>query len=147
MPRRTKGPRLYLDPRREVWVIRDGTRFIRTGCGERDSAKAEKFLAQYIGQKHKPEPSSSPLIADVLTVYGNEVAPSKASARNIGYNISNLLKWWGAKHVSEISKKSCRDYVKTKRTQAAAQDLKILRIAVKYWNDEYGPLDAMPVLS
>lgn len=85
------------------------------------------------------------MIAEVLAAYGNEVAPHKASARNMGYNISNLLKWWGDKRVAEITKKSCREYVKTKTPQAAGQDLKILRIAVKYWNDEYGPLDAMPV--
>lgn len=84
------------------------------------------------------------MIAEVLTAYGTEVAPHKASARNMGYNISNLLKWWGDKRVADISKKSCRDYVKTKTPQAAGQDLKILRIAVKYWHDEYGPLDAMP---
>lgn len=85
------------------------------------------------------------MIAEVLAAYGDEVAPHKASARNMGYNISSLLKWWGDKRVAEISKKTCRSYVATKTVQAAAQDLKILRVAVKYWNDEYGPLDAMPV--
>ena len=85
------------------------------------------------------------MIAEVLAAYGSEVAPHKASARNIGYNISNLLKWWGDKHVSDISKKTCREYVKTKTVQAAAQDLKILRVAVKYWHDEYGPLNALPI--
>ena len=75
------------------------------------------------------------MIAEVLAAYGNEVAPIKKTARNMGYNISNLLKWWGDKHVSDITKKSCREYVKTKTPQAAGQDLKILRIAVKYWLD------------
>lgn len=84
------------------------------------------------------------MIAEVLAAYGSEVAPHKASARNMGYHISNLLKWWDDKHVSDITKKSCREYVKTRTPQAAAQDLKILRIAVKYWHDEYGPLDSMP---
>src|SRR4051812_45162941 len=114
MPRRSKGPRLYLDPIRKVYVIRDGTRFVRTGCGERDGAKAEKFLAQYIGQKHRPTPSSSPMIAEVLAAYGAEVAPNKASARNMGYNITNLLKWWGEKTVRDITVKSCRAYIASK---------------------------------
>ena len=35
------------------------------------------------------------MIAEVLAAYGNEVAPHKKSTRNMGYNISNLLKWWG----------------------------------------------------
>jgi hypothetical protein len=46
------------------------------------------------------------MIAEVLAAYGSEVAPHKASARNIGYNITNLLKWWGDKTVGDISPKS-----------------------------------------
>jgi integrase len=147
MPRRSRGPRLYLDPKRKQFIIRDGPRFVRTGCGERDGAKAEKLLEKYIGQKHRPEPSSSPMIADVLTAYGNEVAPHKPSARNIGYHISNLLKWWGDKFVSDITAKSCRDFIASKTTPAAAADLKILKAAVKHWHAEYGPLDAVPAIA
>ena len=33
------------------------------------------------------------MIADVLNVYGTEVAPHKKTARNIAYNIGNLLRW------------------------------------------------------
>jgi integrase len=145
MPRRAKGARRYLDPKRKEWIIRDGKTFIRTGCSERDSAKAEKLLAQYIGEKHRPAPSSSPMIAEVLAAYGNEVAPHKLSARNIGYNISNLLKWWGDKRVADISVKSCREYIRTKTAPAAGADLKVLKASVKHWNDEYGPLDRMPL--
>ena len=145
MPRRAKGPRLYLDPKRKQWIIRDGSRFVRTGCGERDGAKAEKFLANYIGQKHSPTPSSSPMIAETLAAYGSEVAPGMESARNIGYHISNLLKWWHDKRVSDISQKTCKEYVKTKTAPAATADLKVLKASVKYWHQEYGPLDAMPV--
>jgi integrase len=85
------------------------------------------------------------MIAEVLAAYGNEVAPNKASARNMGYMISSLLKWWGEKRVADITKKSCREYIKSKSEQSAGQDLKILRIAVKHWHGEYGPLDAMPI--
>jgi integrase len=85
------------------------------------------------------------MIADVLAAYGNEVAPRKASARDIGYNITNLLKWWGEKTVANISPKSCRDYIATKTGPAAGADLKILKAAVKHWHGEYGPLDAVPL--
>src|SRR5690348_8521514 len=129
MPRRSKGPRLYLDPRRGQFVIRDGASFVRTGCGERDRAKAEKFLAQYLGQKHRPTPSDSPMIAEVLAAYGSEIAPSMPSARSIGYCISNLLRWWSEKNVADISKKSCREYIKTKTGPAAGADLKVLKAA------------------
>jgi integrase len=84
------------------------------------------------------------MIADTLAAYGSEVAPAMPSARNIGYHISNLLKWWGDKRVTDITPKSCKAYVKTKTAPAAAADIKILKAAVKHWNTEYGPLDAMP---
>lgn len=145
MSRRTKGPRLYLDQKRQQWVIRDGARFIRTGCGERDSTKAEKFLAQYIGHKHRPEPSGAPMIAEVLNAYGTEVAPHKKSARNIVYSIGFLLKWWGAKTISAITAKSCREYVATRTPSAGTADLKVLKAGVAHWHAEYGPLASQPV--
>ncbi len=144
MPQRAKGPRLYLDPRRKQWVIRDGARFVRTKCGEGDSAKAEKFLAQYIGHKHKPEASSAPMIADVLNVYGQEVAPNRATAKDLSYVIEDLLRWWGDKNVAEISAKVCRAYAQGRSPSSAARCIKILRAAVGYWHKEYGPLGFMP---
>jgi integrase len=87
------------------------------------------------------------MIADVLTAYGSEVAPHKPSARNIGYNISNLLKWWGDKFVSDITAKSCRDFIASKTKPAAGADLKVLKAAVKHWHAEYGPLDAVPAIA
>jgi integrase len=145
MPRRAKGPRLYLDPRRKQWVVRDGSRFVRTGASEGERGVAEKYLAQYIGHKYRPEPSSEPLIADVLAVYAEEVAPSKKSALRIGYCINHLLPWWGTKSVTEISAKSCRAYANGKAPIQAKADLKILKVAVDYWHREYGPLKFLPV--
>jgi integrase len=84
------------------------------------------------------------MIADVLAVYGDEVAPTKKTARNISYNISNLLKWWGSKTVAEITAKSCRGYAAVRPTMAAGADLKILKVAVDYWHREYGPLNVVP---
>jgi integrase len=144
LPRRSKGPRLYLDPRRKQYIIRDGSRFVRTGCGQRDSAKAEKFLAQYIGHKHTPEPSGAPMIAEVLDAYGKDVAAYRRTARTIGYQISELLKWWGDKSAAQISAKECRKYAATKTEQAAAQDLKVLRASINHWHREYGPLTFVP---
>ena len=86
------------------------------------------------------------MIADVLSVYGTEVAPSMKSARNIAYNISNLLKWWGDKTAAQISMKSCKAYATMRPSQAAAADLKILKVATDYWHrSEYGPLNFQPV--
>lgn len=84
------------------------------------------------------------MIADILSVYGNEVAPTRRTARNIGYNIGNLLNWWGDKTAEDISSKTCRAYAATKAASGAASDLKILRAAVNYWHKEYGPLNFVP---
>ncbi len=84
------------------------------------------------------------MIADVLSVYGSEVAAHRKSARNIGYNIGNLLNWWGDKTAADISKKTCREYAATKTPSAASADIKVLRAATKYWHEEYGPLNFTP---
>lgn len=84
------------------------------------------------------------MIADVLSVYGTEVAPHKKTARNMSYNISNLLKWWGSKTIAEISTKTCREYAATKTAPAAGMDLKMLKAATMYWHKEYGPLAFIP---
>lgn len=47
MPRKSLGPRLYLDEIRKQWVIRDGTKFIRTGCDVEDERNALKQLDAY----------------------------------------------------------------------------------------------------
>src|SRR5690242_16549638 len=100
MPQHSKGPRLYLDPRRRDWCIRDRTVFMRTGCGEQDRATAEKRLAEYIISKYETKPSAAPLVLDMLALYGKEVAPHKKTARNVAYLITNLTKWWGDKRAS-----------------------------------------------
>lgn len=85
------------------------------------------------------------MIADVLTIYGSEVAPHKKRPREVAYNITNLLKWWGIKTVADISTKSCRAFAATRPPMAAAADLKTLKAAVTYWHQEYGPLNFIPV--
>jgi integrase len=141
---RSKGPRLYLDPRRQQWVIRDGTDFVRTGCARADLERAEKFLAEHIGRKHQPKPSPTPLIAEVLNVYAREHVPHLRTAKNISYNIGSLAKWWGSKRVTDINARSCRAYAATKTASAAATDLKVLKAALHYWHAEYGPLALVP---
>lgn len=87
------------------------------------------------------------MISDVLTVYGQEVAIHRKSARNIGYHISNLLGWWHDKTAADVTQKNCRAYAATKASQGASGDLKYLSSALKYWHtSEYGPLRSAPVL-
>jgi integrase len=86
------------------------------------------------------------LIADVLRVYGDEVAPGMKSARLIAYQISNLLKWWGDKTAAQITMRTCKEFAATQPSQAAGADLKVLKAATGYWHrSEYGPLNFQPV--
>jgi hypothetical protein len=46
MPRASLGPRLWFDPNRQNWVIRDGRKFIRTGAA--GWKQAEDCLREYL---------------------------------------------------------------------------------------------------
>lgn len=149
MPRKRAAPRLYLDPKRAQWIIRDGASFIRTGCAESERSGAEKRLAEYLGHKHQPERGPDPLIADVLLVYAKEHVPhiSKRGQRNTSYNIGNLAEWWGTRPVSEISARTCREYAKVRSSGAARRDLEVLRAAIRYYQKEWGALRAAPAIT
>jgi hypothetical protein len=97
MPRAKAPPRLYLDPRRKQWVIRDGSRFIRTGCAQSDTRQAEIELSAYLGHKHKPEGGPDPLIADVLLAYSQEVLPHTKAKANAAYNVATSRQLLGIK--------------------------------------------------
>jgi integrase len=146
MPRKSKGARLYLDPKRREWVIRDGSYFGRTGVPEAKSEWAEKLLADYIGEKYKPEPSSSPLIADVLNVYLKEHVPHTKAQKNAAYNISGLAEWFGGLELSDITARLCREYAGSRTPAAGRRDLETLRAAIGYWHREYGPLKSVPTI-
>lgn len=144
MPRRRAAPRLYLDRKRKQWVIRDGSRFVRTGSPEADRREAEKRLAEYLGQKHKPEGGPDPLIADVLLVYAQEHVPHTKAAKNTAYNLASLGSWWGDRRVSDIAAGSCRDYARDRLPAAARRDLEVLRAALRYYHKERASLGVLP---
>jgi integrase len=146
MPRRRAGARLYLDPRRKQWIIRDGGRFIRTSCAEHDRHGAEKKLAAHIGARYAPQRGPDPLIADVLLVYAREHLPHTRAAKNAAYNVGNLSAWWGDRKLSSVTARSCRAYAATRSASAARRDLETLRAAIGYWHREYGPLAAVPAV-
>ncbi len=144
MPRRAKGARLYRDSARDQYVIRDGGRFIRLGTRSLD--EAQKLLAEYIANKHRPIANESPLVSAIMEAYTNDIAAHRKTAVNLGYVIGSLLDWWGAKPASEITARNCRAYAKTKTDSAAGQDLKVLRAACNHWIEEYKALNPAPVI-
>jgi integrase len=146
MPRRRSPPRLYLDTARGRWLIRDGASRLRTSCAESDRGGAEKRLAEYIGQKHKPASGPNPLIADVLVVYSREHLQHKASATNYAYHVGSLSKRWGDKSLSDVTATNCRAYAVRRTPAAARHDLEVLRAAIKYWHKHHGPLPVIPAM-
>jgi integrase len=146
MPRRRAAPRLYLDPARKQWIIRDGASFIRTGCTEHERAGAEGRLAAYLGQKHTPQRTNSPLIADILLAYSSEHLPHTASAKNASYGITDLAEWWGDRTLTDITARTCRKYASEKRPSWARRNLQTLHAAIQYWHQERGPLPSIPAI-
>jgi hypothetical protein len=81
MPRSRKPPRLAIRKERQpdgtirrLWVIRDGQRYVRTGCTEDQIGDAGQSLQEYLAHKAKgPDTSqrhaSKVRIADILGVY------------------------------------------------------------------------------
>lgn len=147
MPRRAKGPRLYLDPQRRTWIIRDGSSSVRTGCAEGAFAQAEAALGHYIASKYRPSRSESPALSDVLLAYGREHVPHKSSAAKIEHTIANLERWWGDKMLTDVTARNCRAYAETRPSVAARRDLETLRAAIGYWHREYGPLPSVPAVT
>lgn len=146
MPRKAKGPRLYLDRERKQWAIRDGSSFVRTGCAESDNAGAEKQLAEYIARKYRPAAVASPLIADVLLVYARERLPKTRAADKAAHNISNLTPFWGKKRAEDVNSDNCAAYAKDRKPAAARRDLEVLRAALLYWNKHKAALSRIPAV-
>jgi integrase len=148
MPRKRAAPRLYLDPGRQQWVIRDGASFIRTGCAESDRRGAEKRLIEYLGQKHRPwrGVGENPLIADVLVAYASEHLPHTVNAKQASYSIGALGEWWVGKRLGDVTAKACRAYAEGERQSWARKNLQLLRAAIRHWHREHGPLPSIPVV-
>lgn len=144
MPRQYRGPRLFLDRARNQWVIRDRHKNIRTDCFGGDTRAAERRLAEYIASKHKPAPSASPLIADVLNAYAQDKGGTGRRMSNVHHTVSNLARWFGGKSLADISARTCRDFTSVRTPSSARRDLETLRAAIRHWHKEYGPLQSVP---
>ncbi len=146
MPRRSKGPRLWLRPARRdhdgkqhgaVYVILDRGRQVSTGFTADESDRAEQALAHYIGQKHQREagprdPSRVP-VADVLAVYLTDVVTGHARPDESRRRIGRIADFFGDKLLSEINGQLCRAYARSSSTDATARrDLEELRAAINH---------------
>jgi integrase len=144
MPRSAKGARLWLQPgrpdrnERAVWVIRDAGRKHSTGFGQGDAEKAQRALADYIIAK-----SSAPRarhrdpaqvrIADVITIYAQDVVPRHVSPPATAARLAHLLDYFGAMTLDDLNKRSCAAYTTARGLEPSARrELEDLRAAVRY---------------
>jgi integrase len=150
MPRRSKGPRLWLrsarcdgDGKRHaaVYVILDRGRQVATGCTVDEADAADQALATYISQKHQREvgqrdPSRIP-VADVLSVYLTDIVPHHARPDESRRRIGRIADFFGDKLLSEINGQLCRAYARASSTDAMARrDLEELRAAINHHRQE-----------
>ncbi len=152
MPAHRKGPHLWLRPeriddagvkRRAVWIIRDGDGRKSTGCARHDIAGAESALQVHIAAKHadasaqggKRHPTDI-LIADVLTLYGRDIAPRHARPHETAIRLTALRHYFGAARLNTINGAACRAYAATRPPGSARRELEDLRAAVNHHRRE-----------
>jgi integrase len=132
MPRSSKGPRLWLEPeergkdgklvRHAAWVVRDGSRKVRTGCAPDDRQGAERALADYITGKYQVprERGRDPaeiLILDVLNLYLKERAPGHARPEETRQRVMTLADFWLSSTLADVTGQRCREYVASREGQ------------------------------
>jgi integrase len=148
MPRRSKGPRLYLrerNGREPVYVILDGKDEVGTGCGADDRGGAERKLQEYLARKYRPSwRSGDPvevMICDVLSLYGSERAPNLAHPELVGFHLRPLVGFFGDMTCNDITGTACNAYVEARTEDrlgrkvamsTARRELETLSAALKY---------------
>lgn len=162
MPRRKLGARLYFRKDDKTWVIRDGEKQIRTGFGLERRDDAEIKLKDYLANKYDPPKREGTLaritVDKVLTVYGLERAQALKDRARAGDAIIALKSFDGWQTLADIRGNTCRrywDHRRRKLTQTKTpvsdetirRELSVLSAAIKHWHAEYGPLDAVPIVS
>ena len=153
MPIASKGARLWLRRGRRdkqgrithpaVYVIRDGSHQEGTGCGRDDRGGAEKKLEAYLNRKHLTQaqqgvrdPAAVP-VADVLALYGAQIAPKHARPKETAQRLERLLAFFGSRMLSDVTGDTCRAYVAIRSTETAARrDLEELRAAINHHRRE-----------
>ena len=127
MSRPSKGIRLWLEPaeyagegkvvRHATWVIRDGSRKVRTGCIREDRGRAEQELADYITARYQAprdrnrHPTQT-LVLDVLNIYLADMAKNHARPEETKQRVLTLANFWEPFTLADVNGTRCREYVK-----------------------------------
>ena len=150
MPRPSKGVRLYKRKARyrngkvvakALWIIKDGTRHIATGCvasptETKPPQEAEQALADYIAQEYQPERRRQDIedidCADVLSIYLSDIG-EPGDQFEIDARIEPLNEFWGSKKLSAVNARTCATYVKHRGNRGGARrDLETFRAAINH---------------
>ncbi len=151
MPRRAKGPRLWLRPARrdengqvthtECYFVLDGGRQLSVGSAE--LGVAEQALRDHITKKHKRHiatglrDTADIPVADVIALYAAQVAKDNANPKATKHRLKRVLGFFGHKELAEINGQLCRDYAEKSSTDAMARrDLEDLRAAINHHREE-----------
>jgi integrase len=147
MPRRSKGPRLWLQKsrrrddgttERSVWIIRDGTTKRSTGFGPRQAIEAQRALADYILEKsHAPRTGNrdpaNVKVADVISIYADDVAHRHARPKETAARLGRLLDFFDETTLAEVNRKTCMDYAQARGfAPSARRELEDLRSAIRH---------------
>ena len=155
MPRPKKPARLVLLERegRKQWIIRDGSKFERTGYAEGEHRQAELKLAAYLAKSHNPvvvdADASEIAIANILMAYRDEKHPPATRPENhkdkspqlriFEATIDRLNDFWGDLTPADVLGPKCREFTKRRGTDSGARrDLLILQAAINFYRKEYG---------
>jgi hypothetical protein len=145
MPQRSKGARLWLRPagrEKSVWVIRDGSKQVRTGCGPGEREAAERFLSDYLAEKYRParergrDPDQIP-IADVINIYASDRGGEIKNPVALGQRLEAILSFWGTKTLTDVNGAQCRAYARQRGSESMARrELEDLRAAINHHRRE-----------
>jgi hypothetical protein len=148
MPRRGRGPRLWFQPARRDrngyidaggWTIRDGSIKRRLGLGpDADQSALEDALADYIRAKRKiprdrDRHPAEVMIADVVSIYAEDVAPRQERPKEVAARLGRLLDFFGTKRLDQLNAKLYAAYVAARGSVSAGRrEPEDLRSAVRH---------------
>ena len=147
MSRPSKGARLWLRPARRgknseiveraVWIVRDGEKYVSTGCSRDQIEKAEEKLREYLAEKHEVPRKSQDLekipVPDTLSIYITDCRERQANKKTFDGRMGRLNDWWGDKTLAEVNGPTCRAYAKQRKNNGGARrDLEDLRAAITH---------------
>jgi integrase len=148
MPRRGRGPRLWFQPARRDrngyidaggWTIRDGSTKLRLGLGpDTDRSALDGALVDYLHAKRKiprdrDRHPAEVMIADVISIYAEDVAPRQERPKEVAARLGKLLDFFGTRRLDELNAKLCAAYAAGRGSVSAARrELEDLRSAVRH---------------